>query len=223
MHEPDTIGVNGSMRYLGDVGVKLDEVVVLAVLTELSAPTMGELTREGFTEGWKTYQYAILSLSLVKNRSFAQHQSSRSADTISKQQTVVATFRRSLTGSTELFKRVYKSAFRLALTPGQKSLPLDAAIEYWRLLLQPPSMSWASAQTPWLNWWIEFLEERWRKGVSKDMWDQTFVFISKSLEVESMEWWSEDGAWPGVLDDFVGFVREKRGVGNAGAEGMDVE
>lgn len=56
VHEPDTIGVDGSMRYLGDIGVKLDEVVVLAVLTELSAPTMGELTREGFIEGWKTYQ-----------------------------------------------------------------------------------------------------------------------------------------------------------------------
>lgn len=59
--EPDTIGVDGSMRYLGDVGVKLDEVVVLAVLSEVSAPTMGELTRNGFVEGWKTHQYVTLS------------------------------------------------------------------------------------------------------------------------------------------------------------------
>lgn len=56
------------------------------------------------------------------------------------------------------------------------------------------------------------------------MWDQTHIFITKSLEAESMAWWSEDGAWPGVLDDFVIFVREKRGIGNAaGGEGMDVE
>ena len=54
--EPDSIGVEGSMRYLGDLGVKLDEVVLLAVLTELSAPTMGELSRGGFLEGWKTHQ-----------------------------------------------------------------------------------------------------------------------------------------------------------------------
>lgn len=32
----------------------------------------------------------------------------------------------------------------------------------------------------------------------------------KSLEDETMSWWSEDGAWPGVLDDFVTFVNEKR-------------
>ena len=53
--DPDTIGIEGTMKYLGDIGVNLDEVVVLAVLTELSAPTMGELSREGFTSGWKTY------------------------------------------------------------------------------------------------------------------------------------------------------------------------
>lgn len=49
------------MRYLGDLGVKLDDVVVLAILTELSAPTMGELTRDGFVSGWKKLQYVSLS------------------------------------------------------------------------------------------------------------------------------------------------------------------
>ena len=54
------------------------------------------------------------------------------------------------------------------------------------------------------------------------MWDQTGVFILKSLEDESMSWWTEDGAWPGVLVEFVAYVREKRGEGK-GAEGaMDI-
>ncbi|KAL8901879.1 MAG: hypothetical protein Q9192_000298, partial [Flavoplaca navasiana] len=51
--EPDTIGVEGSMRYLQDLGLSLEEPVVLAILTELAAPTMGELTRSGFIDGWK--------------------------------------------------------------------------------------------------------------------------------------------------------------------------
>lgn len=42
------------------------------------------------------------------------------------------------------------------------------------------------------------------------MWEQTAVFMIKSLEDQTMSWWSEDGAWPGVLDDFVTFVKEKR-------------
>lgn len=57
----DMIGVDGTMRYLGDLGVKLDDVVVLAILTELSAPTMGELTREGFVGGWTKLQYVSFS------------------------------------------------------------------------------------------------------------------------------------------------------------------
>lgn len=133
-----------------------------------------------------------------------------SADTLPKQQALVDSFRRSLTQSPEVFKRVYKSTFLLARTGGQKSLALDTAIEYWRLLLQTPSMNWGTPSTPWLEWWITFLEERWRKSVSKDMWDQTGIFVLRSLEDESMGWWSEDGAWPGVLDEYVGYVRERR-------------
>ena len=50
------------MRYLTDLGVKLDEVVVLAVLTELGAPTMGEFTRDGFLSGWQNHRYAFIPM-----------------------------------------------------------------------------------------------------------------------------------------------------------------
>lgn len=41
--------------------------------------------------------------------------------------------------------------------------------------------------------------------------------MRKSVEDETMSWWSPDGAWPGAIDDFVGFVKAKRG------ETMEVE
>ena len=196
---PDTIGIDGTIQYLGDLGVNLDEVAVLAVLTELSAPTMGELTREAFVAGWKTHN----------------------ADTLPKQQAVLASLRHSLATDHSLFKRVYKHTFLLARNPGQKAVQLDAAIEYWRLLLQSPSLSWNTSTTPWLTWWIEYLEAKWKKSVNRDMWDQTGEFVMKSLADESMSWWSEDGAWPGVLDEFVAFVEAKRGQG--GNDAMEVE
>ena len=71
--EPDKIGIEGSMRYLSDLGVKLDEVVVLAILTELGAPTMGEFTREGFVNGWQSHRYAV--------RVFTQHPASSPCNT----------------------------------------------------------------------------------------------------------------------------------------------
>lgn len=55
--DPDKIGVEGSMRYFEDLGVSLEEVVVLAVHAELGAPTMGELTRDGFVSGWTSNRY----------------------------------------------------------------------------------------------------------------------------------------------------------------------
>lgn len=73
------------------------------------------------------------------------------------------------------------------------------------------------------------MQARWKKSVNRDMWDQTGVFVARCLGDESMGWWSEDGAWPGVLDEFVGFVRGKREEAEAEAEAgaeagrMDVE
>lgn len=141
------------------------------------------------------------------------------ADTLSKQQVAVSTFRKSLATNSDFFKRVYKHTFLIARTPGQKSVALEAAIEFWRLLFNPPGVSWNTATTPWVDWWIEFLESRWKKTVNKDMWEQTLIFARKSLEDETMSWWSEDGAWPGVLDDFVVYVNERKVQGNQ----MEVE
>lgn len=120
------------------------------------------------------------------------------------------------------FKSIYKHTFIIARAPGQKSVALEAAIEYWRLLLSAPSVSWSTSSTPWLEWWIEFCEERWKKSVNKDMWDQTLTFVDKTLADESMSWWSEDSAWPGVIDEFVEYVqKEKRG--GQGGDAMEVE
>ncbi len=144
-----------------------------------------------------------------------------SASTLTDQKSTIPSLRSSLPSSPQgLFRQTYKHTFRLALSPGQRSLPLETALEYWRLLLSPPSLQWNTSTTPWLDYWLEYLTTKWKKGVSKDMWEQTGVFVAKSLEDESMGWWSEEGAWPGCLDEFVGFVKEKRGGVLGKSEGM---
>jgi DCN1-like protein 1/2 len=69
---------------------------------------------------------------------------------------------------------------------------------------------WDSDNTPWLAMWLDFLETKWKKGVNRDMWDQLLVFVFKTVDDEEMSFWSEDGAWPGAIDEFVLYVREKR-------------
>ena len=95
---------------------------------------------------------------------------------------------------------------------------MEAATEYWKVLFTEPSIAWSTENTPWLDWWIEFLQERYKKSVNKDMWDQTLSFAEKVLDDESLKWWSEDSAWPGVIDEFVEYVQKDK----RGGEAMDV-
>lgn len=50
--EPDLVGVDGTMSYLQQLEVDLEGMDSLAVLEIIQAPTMGEITREGFVNGW---------------------------------------------------------------------------------------------------------------------------------------------------------------------------
>ena len=179
------------MKYMQDLKVQLDDIVVLAIGEALQAPSMGEFSRDGFAKGWRTLA---------------------NADSISKQQAAVVHLRHQIPLDRDLFRRVYRYTFQLARTPGQKAVALDAALEYWRLLFSGPhGVAWNTPTTPWLDWWLDFLQQRWKKSVNRDMWNMTYEFHRKSLEAEDMSWWDEEGAWPGVLDDFVAYVSERRG------------
>lgn len=50
------------MKFLGDIHVQLDEVTCLGIAELLKSPSMGEFTREGFVNGWKSVGYAFLTL-----------------------------------------------------------------------------------------------------------------------------------------------------------------
>lgn len=42
------------MKFFGDIKVELDEVACFGVAELLKCPSMGEFTREGFVNGWKS-------------------------------------------------------------------------------------------------------------------------------------------------------------------------
>ena len=93
------------------------------------------------------------------------------------------------------------------------------AVVYWKLLLSSGGLNWTSKNTPWLEYWLEYVETKWTRGVNRDMWNMLYEFLIKTEEDETFSWWDEGGAWPSVLDEFVLFVKEKRGADGA----MEVE
>lgn len=140
--------------------------------------------------------------------------------------THAATLRKRIPTHPESFRKVYRFAFPLCRMQGQRNLTFEIASEQWQLFFTSANggVEWNTATTPWLDWYIEFLESRNTRVVNKDLWEQTEVFLRKSLEDESFSWWSADGAWPGALDDFVAYVQQdKRGGKASGGEAMEVE
>jgi len=198
---PDTIGVTGMMGYLGDLKVELEDIGMLAVSEIIQCPTMGEITREGFTDGW----------------------SSLNCDTVDKQKAYMKNLLKSLPTSKDTFTRIYKYTYNIGRTGNQKSVMLDTAIEYWKVLFgsQFSPVRWNTANNPWLDWWVDFLTTKWKKSVNKDVWNETLKFAQQTLEDESLGFWTEESSWPSVVDEFVEWVKEKRQV--VGGDVMEVE
>ena len=119
---------------------------------------------------------------------------------------------------------MYRYTFVAGKEPEQRALALDNAIEFWRVLFTAPGRPWRTASHDWLTLWTTFLEEKWTRTVNRDMWNQLLEFATRTLEDDTLAFWSEDGAWPSVIDEFVAWCRT-RGIGaGAGAGGaMETE
>jgi DCN1-like protein 1/2 len=139
-------------------------------------------------------------------------------ETVSYQKEHISDLIKALKSDMALFKRVYRYTFTCTRESGQRSLPVENALVYWGLLFQSPGVPWVTASTNWLELWGEFLRAKWNKTVNRDMWNQTFEFFLKTMEDETLSFWNENSAWPGVIDDFVAYVKEKRGDTKEGTE-----
>ena len=142
-------------------------------------------------------------------------------DSISKMANHAKQIRTKVKTEPDVFRRVYRYAFPLCRLQGQRNLQFEIAMEQWRLFLTSTNggVEWNTATTPWLDWWLEFIEERGKRPVNKDLWEQVEVFMRKTRDDENLSWWSADGAWPGTIDEFVEWVQAKRGKGDAMAVG----
>ncbi|KAL0636912.1 Scaffold-type E3 ligase [Maublancomyces gigas] len=179
---PNIITVNGAMKYLQDIDIGLEEPTILVIAELLQAPTMGEFAREGFVDGWKT----------------------SGCDTLDKMRARVPDLRFAFSHDEALFKKVYLFTYNFARSPNQKSLPLESATEYWKLLF-------AKRFKTHMGNWIDFLETEYKRSIAKDTWNCMYDFVQLADGDPTLASYDTDGAWPSILDDFVGYVRKKQG------------
>lgn len=216
----DTLQIDSTQRYLSDLSIPLDSPTLLTLSTLLTSTTLGNIPRSGFLALWTHHSCpTIKSQSSLIAKLTANITSLKCSEVFPS--SLLATFPGGVDGPAAhetLFRRVYKHTFTLALpadNSNARAIPLDEACEYWRLLLGPssPGFQWVGAdhKTPWLEMWTEYLQGSWGKAVNRDLWGQTLLFAEKSAGDEGLGFWSEEAAWPGVVDEFVGVVKERRG------------
>lgn len=197
------------MGYLESMGVSGEKAELFVVLRTVRAPGFGQISRQGYTDGWKETKVAATS---TAHRQYVRERVAQMAT------------------DQALFKEVYRYAFTAGKDVDQKALQLDRAFVFWDMFLgdiKGPLRrhAWrgkgeAGEFIDWLALWKRFLTEKWTRSVNRDMWYQTLEFANKSMANASLSFWSEDAAWPGVIDDFVKWYRE--GDGKA-AETMEVD
>ncbi|KAK9243725.1 Cullin binding-domain-containing protein [Lipomyces tetrasporus] len=179
--DPSTIGIDGTINYIQDLGVALEDPVVLALACKLEAPTMGQFTKQGFIKGWQ----------------------SMNADTIPKMKKAVESLSTDLANDPAFFKQVYKFTFGFVRPQGQRILPLDTAVEYWKLLLEDKFPS----QDLFCKW-ITFVTEEHKKAVPKDTWNMLLDFVVNVLGSDNgLDSYDAEGAWPSIFDEFVAYLR----------------
>ncbi|WPJ63844.1 hypothetical protein SMAC4_02077 [Sordaria macrospora] len=218
----DAIGAESAQAYISSMGANIENFEAFVVLEIVRADSIGQISRQGFVEGWTAvYLEQRIPADPTAHRNYVQM------------------CIQNLPQNPAYFKKVYQFAFGLGKAePAQKALEKDVALVFWDLFLGtaessdtgvPGPRPWKSQNVDWLGAWKRFLAEKWTRSVNKDMWNQTLAFAEKTLVDETLGFWNEDQAWPGVIDDFVLWCREE-GIAKApapgtagGGEGMDVE
>ncbi|XP_078485531.1 DCN1-like protein 3 [Ciona intestinalis] len=172
----DLILADGVERLCSDLEVDPTEFVVLVLAWKLKASTMCRFTRDEFISGCQEMK----------------------CDSISS---IRSSFPRILKDAEINFKELYRFTFQFALDAdeGQRSLPCDIAIAMWNVVF-------STNQPSILQSWIQFLQERNVRGISRDTWHM-FLYLVDAIS-EDIENYNDNEAWPSLFDDFVQYKKD---------------
>ncbi|KAF5329390.1 hypothetical protein D9619_008957 [Psilocybe cf. subviscida] len=195
--EGENIVVDGTMQLCEDLDVDPEDVVILSLAYELKSPRMGQWTKQGWIEGWKSI----------------------GADSISAMRSALPRLRDQLGSDPDYFRKVYNHTFDFGRSEGQRSLALESAQAFWALLLPHGLRGGALSHTAstdgedvrmstgegwkeeYNQMWFDFLTGKGLKGVSKDTWAMFLDFV-RTIDSKFSNY-DPEAAWPSTIDDFV--------------------
>lgn len=166
----DVISADGIEALCNDLGISTLDPITLVIAYHCRAQQMGIFTREEFTIGMSRLR----------------------CDDIAKLRGALGDLRAMLQ-STKACKEIYVYTFQFALDMGQRCLPVEICIEFWKMLLRDHFVL--------LDEWIGFVEENVKNSISKDTW--TMLWDLAAQVRPDLSDYDMNGAWPVLLDEFV--------------------
>ncbi|KAL2133038.1 hypothetical protein VTI74DRAFT_3010 [Chaetomium olivicolor] len=240
----DELDIDGFVAYCELLGVDITTYESFVLAEVVQVPSFGQVTRQGFIRGWK--ELGAEWSGEVSNNVDLQKQLVRSCiDQVRRDPDYFRkVYRSTFTASKEAGKR--EIDMETALSSWDTMFALN--MNRWKSAHVDFLEAWKEYVTE--KFWIEdkaaakapetaeLGEEqgeeenaqepvkkhgKWMRSVSRDLWNQMLPFATKSLQDETLGFWSEEQAWPGVIDEFVVWCKEKGIASTRNGDRMEVE
>jgi DCN1-like protein 1/2 len=174
----DEIQVSGTERFCTDLGVDPSDPIMLIICWQMRAKTMCVFTLEEWTRG-----FVAMGVESVQ---------ALSGEFVKL---------RALLEDTESFREYYSWCFDFSKEPGHgvRTLAIEVARQMWQLTLGP-------RHAEPLERWLEFVQAKGIKVVTKDVWDMLLTFLNDVSQGDMADY-DDEGAWPVLIDDYVEWFR----------------
>ncbi|EGD75844.1 hypothetical protein PTSG_07962 [Salpingoeca rosetta] len=183
--DEDKFGVDGVLKFCEDLNVTPEDVAVLVLAYKAECQQMGCFTKEEFLRCFRVMDVAT-----------PEQLASKIADV------------RDELDDPAVFRAVYRFAFKYALStihPPARNLDLSTAKEMWHVLL--------ARRWPLTHDFFAFLDHKAAASkrpvvITRDQWFGVHDF-AVHVAPDLSSGYSEDDAWPVLLDEFVAWKRER--------------
>lgn len=215
--DPNKIDIEGTLKYLGDLGISPEQIESLSLALLLKSPKTGVFTRDNFLNVWQYYKcFDIRAMSEF----ITQFNNDLVNNTDSFKDITVDT----LNLEPLKFRDLYNFTFKFSLElENQKMLDLETAIEYWKLLLPITTEThikdngldeeFRNHVNERLEQWFKFLtdnEYMTKKSISYDSWSMFYLFFKEIVLTDPIKFkdYDEMAAWPSIVDEFVEYLHD---------------